>query len=354
MKDRAKIYNAIKKTNLRDEKAINKVLQEAGMYLESHVFPVSSLQFELTSHCNVVCKHCYNNSGVCNSVADKMTPERWIDFAKYLVNHGGVFECILSGGEPLLLEENLFKIMDILHEDGSCFMLLTNAYLMTEEIAKRLSSYRYHWLQISIDGIDAEYHDSFRQKRGSWERAVKGALLVSENGIPLKIAHCVTPYNLRDIDAMCDLAYSLGASCITVGELCLSGRVAQNADLLLSKDQREMLYHKVKENFFRYRGRMHIKSSNSVKAGLERHFRKPNSGAVIRPNGDIRLDGMAPFVIGNILNEDFAEIWAKKLEKCWKNSKVVEFISNFAEDDRNYQFINYVEDDIKINEEILY
>ncbi|MCI9345724.1 MAG: radical SAM protein [Lachnospiraceae bacterium] len=348
MENRAKKYNAIKREKLQNELAVNKALQEAGMYLESHVFPVPSLQFELTTHCNAACKHCYNNSGLCNNVPDRMTSEKWIDFAEYLVNHGGVFECLLSGGEPLLLGENLFKIMDILHEDGSCFMLLTNAYLMTAEKAKRFSKYRYHWLQISIDGVGAEYHDAFRQKNGSWERAVKGASLVAENGIPLKIAHCVTPYNLQDIDDMCDLAYSLGASCITVGELCLSGRVAQNTDLLLSNDQREILYRKVKENFYRYQGRMRIKSSNSVRSGLERHFKRPNSGAIIRPNGDIRLDGMAPFVIGNILKEDFAEVWAKKLNKCWQDAKVEEFISSFNEDDRNYQFINYVEDDIKI------
>lgn len=352
MKDRAKLYNAIKRASLSDERAVNVALQNAGMYLKSHIFPISSLQFELTSHCNLFCKHCYNNSGICNNVPDAMTPGKWISFAKYLVNHGGVFECLLSGGEPLLLGETLYEIMDILHEDGSCFMLLTNAYLMTDEMAKKLKKYRYHWLQISIDGINAEYHDSFRQKKGSWERAVRGALSVSGNGIPLKIAHCVTPFNLQDIDKMCDFAYSLGASSIIVGELCLSGRTAKNQELLLSDEQRKVLFQKVKENSFRYQGRMRIKSSNPVKSGLERHYNKPNSGAVIRPNGDIRLDGMAPFVIGNILNEDFAEVWTKKLDICWNNAKVTEFISNFNGDDRNYKFINYVDNDIHIDTDI--
>ena len=151
---------------------------------------------------------------------------------------------------------------------------------------------------------------------------------------------------MHDIDGMCDFAYSLGASSITIGELCLSGRVAKNQDLLLSNEQRKILFQKICENSSRYQGRMRIKSSNSVKSGLERHLKKPNSGAVIRPNGDIRLDGMAPFVIGNILKDDFASVWTEKLSACWKNQKVIEFISNFDENDRNYQFINFHENDV--------
>lgn len=57
---------------------------------------------------------------------------------------------------------------------------------------------------------------------------------------------------------------------------------------------------------------------------------------------------MAPFVIGNILHEDFVEIWEKKIATCWEHPKVKEFISNFDEDDRNYSVINFVDQDIYI------
>lgn len=348
MSEQNKIENIIGKIDLSNEEAVNNAFLKAGLYSDTHTFPIASLQFELTSHCNMFCKHCYNNSGMCNNIADKMTPDKWIAFAKYLVEHGGILECVLSGGEPFLLQEDLFRIMDILHDDGTLFLLLTNGYQLTEENVKRLKKYRYHWLQISIDGVQAKYHDSFRQKIGSWKNAVRGAKFVSKHGIPLKIAHCVTPYNLNDIDEMCDFAYSLGASAITVGELCLSGRTAQNQDLLLSHEQEEYLFQKVKENRIRYEGCMKVKSSNSVRKGLERHNKTPNSGAIIRPNGDIRIDGMAPFVIGNVLSEDFTEVWEKKIYTCWDDFKVKEFISHFDENDKNYLHINYVEEDVHL------
>lgn len=44
------------------------------------------------------------------------------EFSKYIVKNGGVFECLLSGGEPLLLGDKLFEIMNILHNDGRYFL----------------------------------------------------------------------------------------------------------------------------------------------------------------------------------------------------------------------------------------
>lgn len=347
MKDYKKYYEAIVGINAVDEQVAKRALEKAGLYSKTQTFPLASLQLELTSCCNAACKHCYNNSGNNNQI-DAMTPQKWIDFAKYIVNRGGVFECLISGGEPFLLGEKLFQLMDIFHEDGTLFLLQTNGSLINEELARRLKKYRYHWLQISIDGVNAKYHDEFRQKNGLWEKAINAALCVAANDIPLKIAHCVTPHNLQEIDDMCSLAFSLGASAITVGEICLSGRAAQNPTILLSKEQRQYLYQKVEENRARYRGKMIVKSSNSVRLGLERQSKAPSSAALIRPNGDVRIDGMAPFVIGNILREDFAEMWEAKIEIAWKNAKVQEFIANFDKNDRNYAFVNFMDDDIFI------
>lgn len=348
MDNSTKYYNVIKRLNLQDEEAINEALKKKGFYSASETFPLSSLHFELTSRCNAFCKHCYNNSGVNYDNPDAMTSDKWVSFSKYLVERGGIFECILSGGEPLLLGEKLFEIMDILHDDGTLFLLITNGYLLTEKVVNKLKKYQYHWLQVSIDGATAEYHDSFRQTKGSWDRAISGAFAVSNSGIPLKIAHCVTPCNLNDVDDMCALAYSLGASSIMAGEICLSGRTGENMDLLLSNAERKILWDKVEENRVRYQGRMRVKTTNSVRLGLERHSKRPRSGAVIRPNGDIRIDGMAPFVIGNLLCNDFAEVWEKKIDECWNDPKVQEFISGFDKDDRNRTFINYAENDIYI------
>lgn len=131
-----------------------------------------------------------------------------------------------------------------------------------------------------------------------------------------------------------------------IGGISLSGRSNDNQDLLLSSCNKELMKEKIEENRLRFQGKMKVKSANSVKQGLINHSKMPRSGAVIRPNGDIRIDGMAPFIIGNIIEDDFSTLWRNKIDTCWKDSRVIEFIKNFDDEDRNRLLINYVGKDI--------
>lgn len=337
----------------RDEKGIIalreniKKMQEAELYPESFNFPIT-MQFELTKNCNLMCKHCYNASGI-QHFNDRMTPEKWKEFARKISNYGGIFQCIISGGEPLLLGEDLFEIMDILHNDGTAFVVITNGYLLTPEKAKRLSKYRYMWFQISIDGATAEKHDKFRKVKGSWERAIKGALEISKQGIPLTIAHTVTPETLDDIDDMCELAYELGASSIIIGDVIPSGRSNENEDIFLTPEQKKIMLLKIQENLEKYKGQLTITRTINTKLQLKQYQATPNNGVIIRPNGDVRLDCMTPFILGNILEEDIKKIWLGKGVNCWHHEKVNEYIENLdIETNINPEQKNYVDDDIKL------
>lgn len=339
-------YEKLDAKEIKDEKKRIRSLIETGAYPQKFDMPLL-LQFELTSRCNVYCKHCYNNSGE-NIGADAMTPDRWIDFCREIVAYGGIFECIISGGEPLLLGEKLFDIMNILHDDGTIFLLITNGFLLDRKTVDRLSKYNYRWIQVSIDGATAEYHDAFRQRTGSWEKAVNGAIMVSNAGIPLTVAHSVSPQNLGQIDEMCDLAYSLGAASIILGEINLSGRTAKHKELLLNNDQRRIFLQKYEENLAKYAGKMLVQRSASTKHSTSRYLDTPNTGLIVRPNGDLRLDCMVPFVIGNVLSGSFVKLWKAKGIRCWENPKVLEYMAQFKTPEYNTMATNYVDCDFFI------
>lgn len=71
-----------------------------GLYPNRFSFPIG-IQFELTSQCNLNCKHCYNNSSV--ERFSEMRTQDWLNIVQDIIDHEGIFQCILSGGEHLLL-----------------------------------------------------------------------------------------------------------------------------------------------------------------------------------------------------------------------------------------------------------
>lgn len=346
MKDYIKINQAIDEKNVKTIRANIEALQKIGAYPQSFTYPIT-LQFELTGQCNLACEHCYNRSGDADRMT-AMTPDKWCDLAKQIVKDGGIFQCIISGGEPLLLGDRLFDIMDILHDDGTSFVVITNGYLLTKEKVKRFSKYRFFWFQVSIDGHCAEIHDAFRGVNGSWERAVKGALEVSHAGMPLVIAHSVTPKNLKYIEEMVQLAYRLGANSVILGEILPSGRAISHPDIILSREERNYLYGQIQELNKKYQGKIVINRAADLKVQMDRYVAEVNAGGIIRPNGDFRLDCMAPFIIGNVLKTPLKELWQTKGIHAWQSTKVQEYIQSIQYNEQIGNIRNHVDQDILI------
>lgn len=296
-----------------------------GSYPAKFKFPLA-MQFEVTSKCNLRCKHCYNRSGG-NRPADTVSGDDWIAFAKKLVAKGGLFEATISGGEPLLLGAKLFELMDVLHEDKTIFNLVSNGYLFNQKILDRLKKYQFYWLQISMDSCSSARHDEFRGVKGSWERAANAAYRIALAGIPLRIATTVTPRELEHLEEMVQTAINLGASYLVIGEVLPSGRAFDNEEIFLSREQLNQFYSTMDELIKRYRGQLSIGVSSSPRTQLSRSSAEKLDGAVVRPNGDVRLDCTCPFVIGNILRDDVEDIWAKYSD-CWQHPLVKKFVES--------------------------
>ena len=346
MKDFIKINRAIDQKNLQVVRHNLAELQKIGAYPKRFIYPIT-LQFELTGQCNLACKHCYNRSGDSDRET-LMTPDKWCELSRQIVADGGIFQCILSGGEPLLLGDKIFDIMDILHDDGTSFVVISNGFLLTREMAKKFAKYRYFWFQISIDGADEHTHDEFRGIKGSFQKAVNAALEISNASIPLVIAHSVTPKNLLDLEKMVHLAYTLGANTIILGEVLPSGRAIENSEIVLSEEQRNKLYSDINDLGKKYQGRIIIKRSSELKFQLERYQSEVNAGGIIRPNGDFRLDCMAPFTIGNVMQAPLKEIWLEKGINAWESQRVQKFIDSINVDEQAGDIKNHVDKDIAL------
>jgi len=67
--------------------------------------------------------------------------------------------------------------------------------------------------------------------------------------------------------------------------------------------------------------------SSSMFYQLSQYQSSPNAGFIVRPNGDIRFDCMAPFTIGNILKDNWITIWKQKGIQAWNHEKVIRVIA---------------------------
>ncbi len=296
-------------------------------YVPKYYSAPLACQLELTYRCNQKCIHCYNNSGDSHAFSGELTIDEWINVC-YQLKEMDIFQCIISGGEPTLLGDNLFKLMDILSENNTSFIVISNGILINREMAQKFSKYKFDWFQISIDGSRPEIHDYIRGCP-SWHKALKAVRFLKEENIPVIIAHTVTKINKNYIDEMIELAYLLGADGIIIGPADYLGRAIKNIEeLKLSEKEISQIYEYIIKKREENQGRIEIiVALEEVLALRMKLYDKSNDVLLIRPNGDVKFDCIAPFKIGNLKEETLQDIWNKKGKHIWQHSKVQNYVN---------------------------
>jgi MoaA/NifB/PqqE/SkfB family radical SAM enzyme len=304
-------------------------------------------QLELTHRCNLRCKQCYNQSGC---PTPDISFEKWVDVTRQLVDMN-IFECVISGGEPLLLKDKLYKLMDILDDNGVRFIFVTNGLLMDERKVKRLSKYDYYWIQVSIDGSRPDIHDKIRGVKGSWKKAVNAAKMISQAGLPLVVSHVIQRDNIDYLDEMIEESYLLGAKRMITGKFTFSGKAIINRGAIdIDYNKTRKAYQLLKIRHSEYEERMDIVTSTDPAFYLRYRILEPSNVLLIRPNGDVKIDCILPFRIGNVLDEKISSIWDRIGKSAWKNSDIIQYIKSIKEerDMINVHPRPYVDDDVLI------
>lgn len=307
---------------LKNTRLMYEAQLKLGQIPEFYDTPIGA-QLELTTRCNQKCIQCYNASGTTEEV--NLSIEEWKKVAHQL-GKMGIFQCVISGGEPLLLGEGLFEILDVLHSYGIKLILISNGMLIDQKMISRLSKYEISWFQISIDGSRPEIHDLIRGAK-SWYKALNAANLVREAGMPLVVAHTVVNANFDYLREMIDMAYLLGAFRFSFGAFQLSGRAISNyTQLALTDEQINQINEIANYKIIEYRGRMQVAMVPEESLAFRLRALQTNGIVLVRPNGDVKFDCTAPFTIGNVREEKIIDIWQSIGKKVWQHPRVVDYI----------------------------
>ena len=270
-----------------------------------------TFNWTLSYRCNFTCEHCYSRDEQCPELATADV-KRIIDI---LVEQQVPF-INFGGGEPLM-RKDLFEVAEYASKQGLNVSMNTNGWLLDESAAQQLKDVGFKSVGISIDSAVADIHDNFRNRSGSFERAVAGLDALANVGLKSTMSSVISRINYQSFMDLLDLARRHKVGQVYLHNFKCSGRGFKNReDLDLSPDEWQAFYlqalavkNQTKDlkisfddpviaSLPEYQEKTMVKGSSCGKLSLH-----------LQPNGDITPCGFIPVVVGNILKDDFETIW---------------------------------------------
>ncbi|PKK86125.1 MAG: hypothetical protein CVT48_02565 [Thermoplasmata archaeon HGW-Thermoplasmata-1] len=313
--------------------------RECGEFI-GHIdyFTPIKASFELTLACDLRCRHCYAEAGPL--AANEMDTDEVINILKKL-HSDAVKSLTLTGGSPFL-RKDFFEILDFC-KDKFRVEIISNGYRIDKNICKKLASYdNINLIQLSIDGADAQTHDSFRGKKGSFDRVVKAARELTLNGVNVGIASMCMPLNSYQMEDMVKLAISVGAKSIGFGRIFEGGR-AKGKEFNFDHDSYKKIVNKIDILVNKYKTDIQVESWNSEKTEAV-VASCVNCGAgyatiFIASNGDVRpcASFLHPaFKMGNLRGDSLKKIMTSPVTKFFEKVKVPQ--KSICEECKDYDF----------------
>ncbi|GAB6123470.1 radical SAM protein [Dysgonomonas termitidis] len=206
--------------------------------------PVASTPFDaeihLTHKCNLRCLHCFQESDAKSNKFSHLSLEKWLDIFDQF-EQMKMFQITISGGEPLYYKY-FNELMEEIIKKKLCYNILTNGTLISEKNIQLLSSPNI-FLNISLDGHNANLHDSLRGK-GTFSRTENAIKKLLNHDAKINISYTVHKENYQHIRDMVIYAVKMNIKSITFSAIDAMGRAELNNRLLLSAKE----YKQIKEN----------------------------------------------------------------------------------------------------------
>lgn len=154
------------------------------MEIPKYSFTADFAWIEITQNCNLICRHCYENSS-----RAKCTPEMSFEHFKLVVDflkRMGTDRIQLVGGEPLMHTQ--IETLILYAADRFSFIeIFTNGTLLTDSLLDIIQAHHIA-LALSVYSDDPRLHDSVTQTKGSYALTYKHIQQALSRGIQVRIA----------------------------------------------------------------------------------------------------------------------------------------------------------------------
>jgi len=269
------------------------------------------ISLNITTKCNLRCKHCFSNSG--NPDSNELTTEELFNLIDQM-RDAGIFFLAIGGGEPIS-RDDLFRVIKYARENSIAVSIVTNGLLIDKEIAKKINELNLNTITVSIDGLEKN-HDYIRGK-GNFRKAIEKIKLLRKycQTTTLAMRVIINSLNINEYKELIKLAEKLSLDLIRFTPILLLGRAKDNQNLLISQDQ----YVRFLKNTQNIKSK--IKLVLPQKEDERKWFALPGEFGChcgkevcwITQSGDFYpcIFFGDNSVVGNIRSESFLDLWTK-------------------------------------------
>jgi radical SAM protein with 4Fe4S-binding SPASM domain len=280
------------------------------------------IQWHITNLCNLRCKHCYQEDFSKKNDLTWAGLKRVADNTLATLSEWDRKACIhLTGGEPLLREE-LFSLLYYLDPRPEIeeLAIITNGLLFSHDIVERLSAFpKLKKIKVSLDGADAEVHDSIRQT-GVFEKVIQSLPMIQqENRFEVILMFTVMKRNYQSLLSLIRLCQDLGVDGLILERFIPLGRGREIVNEVLEKDQWKELLTTLsrfiaaemnEDQLFPYQAfQIVFRQDDTELLGAPCVIGR--DGLCIMPEGTVLPCRRFPVPIGNVLGDSLKDIWER-------------------------------------------
>lgn len=340
-------------------KGLNSVIKGIALFGVKKPFtPGAPFQvvWNLSRACNMKCLHCYEDAG--KKDKDELNAQQ-IHKGLETLSNAGVASIAFSGGEPSI-HPHILDFISKTNELGMFAAMATNGYTISKDrVCSRFMDSGLKFVQISVDGLNPETHDTFRGVEGAWEKAIHAVEnCVNYDDLFVEVSTTVTEHNFQEIPSMIEFMREKGVDWVMLYNFIPTGSGENIVDMDISPQKRlKLLEIAYKENGI---GDMQVLStapqfalvadslSSDDNQIIPTHFYNPkyNNPLIkqladfiggcgagrfymsVEPNGDLYPCVFFPHEgdvkLGNLFQDDFEAVWRnKELLETLRNKEVL-------------------------------
>lgn len=185
--------------------------------------------------------------------------------------------------------------------------MVTNGFLITEEVADELKEAGFRTVQVSLDGASAESHEWIRNQPGSFERAKEALRILVDRGFYVGVACTPSKKNLNEIDEIIKIVEEIGVNEFRMQPLMRMGRAKGMSEFFLDDKEYYKLSTKIKKYAIEKKDKLKIEWGDPIEHLLAMTSRFDLKYAAISAYGEIEISPYIPIVFGNLKKHSLEE-----------------------------------------------